>query len=168
VEAITTQTPVLPPGTRERVRGSLGRHAGVERGVKTGDLRQVGPHRPHHIYRSEGLRIVQRGEVDESTESLLDRFVDENWCGEARAAVNNAVPDGPDLRHPPEERPESTGEGRRSKARKITRRDDLVPVIDDAELQAARAGVDDEHEHQHTMPDRFVRYGETVTTDGTP
>ena len=67
---------------------------GVERGVETGDLRDVGQLRRRGADAGETGVVVERCELGERVDLGDDVGVDDDRFDEPRAAVDDAVPDG--------------------------------------------------------------------------
>ena len=136
VEAVAADAPLLAPAVRHGVRGRVRGHRGVERRVEDGDVRHAGQRLPGGGDRRERRAVVQRRELDELLERARPPVVDQDGRDEARAAVDDAVGDGVDV------------------ARGLLERLDgyrRVVLVDDAELEARRAGVDDEDPDGHRL-----------------
>jgi hypothetical protein len=100
----------------------------VEGGVEDGDVGEIGQRLPGLLDRRQGGRVVQRRELDGGFELLLDRVVDQDRLAKAAAAVDDAVCDSRDVLR---DRVEGLDRGCRTVG------------LDDGELQARRARVDD-------------------------
>ena len=103
-----------------------------------------GQDRVHRGQRRERLRLVERGEVGERPQVRLDLVVEEDRPAVPRPAVDDPVADRPERA----EAGDGLGDGRRvgrpARGRQVGRRDDVVGRVEDAQLEAARPGVDDE------------------------
>jgi hypothetical protein len=97
----------------------------VEGGVEDGDVRDVWQGALRLLDRSKSRCVVQRSEGRQLGDRPPDVFVEQCRVAEARTAVNDAMAD---------------------RVRGLERLDRTRPVlfIDERELQARRAGVDDE------------------------
>jgi hypothetical protein len=102
----------------------------VERRVEDRDVRAIRQERPRLGDRLQGRGVVERSELAELLEPLGDRVVDDRGLSEVRPAVDDAVRDGGDVVGRFRERTDTLG--------RAVRRDER-------ELQARRAGVDDEN-----------------------
>ena len=103
-----------------------------------------GSSRGHGVEPGEGLRLVQRREGAELLEGVPDRRVDHGGPGEPGAAVDDPVAHRVG-RRPAVEQGRQVVAGHTVRSRLDVRRllDGVVPV-EQAELEAGRAGVDDE------------------------
>ena len=149
VEPEAAQLPPLPPLGRQRERRGGGGNGGVERRVEAGDGRRIGQHRTHRVEGGQRLRLVQRGQVGERPELFPDALVDPDRPAEQAPAVHDPVPDRV---HVPE-RPDS-GLDRRRVVRAPRRwqvggAHHRVRVVEDAQLEAAGPGVDDQDRGQY-------------------
>jgi hypothetical protein len=102
----------------------------VERRVEDGDVRDIGERRPRPLESVERRSVVERSKIRELAERRRDRLVDDDGLTKALAAVDDAVADGGDV------------------SRKLLDRRDvlaLVVAIDDRQLEARGARVDDEN-----------------------
>jgi hypothetical protein len=100
----------------------------MEGGVEHGYMRDVGKYPPCPAHRFESGSVVQRRQVRQRGEVLLDRIVDEFGLDEASTAVHDSMAD-------------RAGFGQRLLER-LDRPGALV-LGDERQLQARRAGVDD-------------------------
>jgi hypothetical protein len=100
----------------------------VEGAVKDGDVGEIGQRLPRLLDRRQGRRVVQRRELDGGFELLLNRVVDHDRLAKASAAVDDTVGNGRD--------------NFRDRVEGLDRRCRVIG-LDNGELQARRAGVDD-------------------------
>ena len=119
----------LAPARGQRVGGCLLRQGGVESGIEDGDVRSVGERLACRLDRSQRGRIVQRRKLVDRVEFGEYGLVDQHRRAEAVAAVDDAVADGLDI-------------GRHFLDRR--HRLCVAVFVDERELEAGRAGVDDE------------------------
>ena len=123
VEPVAAHAPVAP-GLRDRVRR---RHLGdrrVERRVEDRDVRHVRERGARLADRAQGRRVVERGDARQIVDRLLDPVVDQHRLRVPSPSVHDAMPDGV----------------RRLEAVDGPR----LLALDEAELQARRAGIDGE------------------------
>ena len=137
VEAVAAHAPEFTPRLRQRVGVGLGRQGRVERRVEARDVRHVGQQPPGRLQTTQRLRLVQRRQVDQLAQPPLDVSVDHHGLDEVRPAMHDAVPDG--VHHRRDGRQAVAGFHR-------------LAVLDDVDLQRARARVDDEDTHAPTAP----------------
>jgi hypothetical protein len=90
-------------------------------------------------------------------------IVEEDGLPEHRTTVDDPVPGRLELRVLINEGAERIAHVRRVWANEILGCDHPVCVVQQAELEAARTGVDDEDVHLPTMPDRAVRSADRRT-----
>ena len=100
----------------------------MKRTVEDGDVGEIRQRAAGLLDRGQRGRVVQGRELDGGLEAAQDVVVDEDRVAEARAAVDDAVRDRGDIRR--------RGVEGRDGVRRVVR-------LDDRELQARRAGVDD-------------------------
>jgi hypothetical protein len=77
-------------------------HRRMERGVETGDLRQLGRDRGDRANRIDMMRLVQRRERRQRCDRLQHARIDPHRRGEVRAAVHDAVADAVERRLAPD------------------------------------------------------------------
>ena len=95
---------------------------------------------------AERLRLVERCEVRERVEPPEDAGVDAHRPDELVAAVDDPVPDRVDCPEPPHRLAHRLLLGAAARRGQALRRHQSV-VVEDRQLQAARAGIDDEDAH---------------------
>jgi hypothetical protein len=125
VEAVPANAPLFAPAAGDGVRSGLVPERRVERGVEDGDVRHAGQRALRVLDRGEGGPVVQRRERGEVRDRGLDPVVDDDGIAKAVAAVDDAMTDGV------------------RRCERLDRRR-AVLAVDDRELQARRARVDDE------------------------
>ena len=133
MEAEPPDAEVLAEAAGERVGRRLGRKRRVEGGVEDRDVREVREQAPRLGDRGERGRVVERCELGQALQCGDDRVVEDRRLPETRPAVYDAVRDGRDLARRILERPERLGR---------------FVGGDERELQARRAGVDDQDRAQ--------------------
>ncbi len=127
VEAVATDPPGLAPTLRDGVRRRFGRNRRVESGVEDRHVRHIRQLRPRAREGDERGPVVQRRERGELLEPPQHVVVGEHRLDEARAAVDDPVagrlgPHAVEAVEPPR----------------------AAVLVDEVELQAGRAGIDDE------------------------
>ena len=118
----------------------------MERGVEAGDGRNIGQDCVDELERAERLRLVERCEVGERVDPPKDSVVDPHRADELVAAVDDTVADRVDGSEPLHRLAHRLLLGAAARDRQVLRRHQGV-VVEDRQLQAARAGVDDEDAH---------------------
>ncbi len=117
----------------------------MEGGVEAGDGRQPGPQRVQCSHRRDGRWIVQRSEIRQPLEAVLDRGVDDRRPGELGAAVDDPVAGRVDLGDLLQHRLELPAQlGLVPGCATLARADDPVVRIEHPQLQARGAGIDGE------------------------
>ena len=149
MEAIAPQPPAFPPLGGQREGGGGGRDGGVERGVETGDGGHVGQHRGHRVQGGQRLGLVQRSQVGERTEPLPDAALDQHRAAELIAPVHDPVTDRAHLAERLDRRLDGRPVVPVPRRRQVGGAGDLVGVVKDAQLEAARPGVDDQDLSQY-------------------
>jgi hypothetical protein len=112
--------------------------------TKTADGGHVGQHRGHRIQGGERLGLVQRSQVGERPEPLPDGALDQHRTAELGAAVHDPVADRVHLAERLDRRLDGRPVVPVPRRRQVGRAGDLVGVGQDAQLEAARPGVDDQ------------------------
>ena len=112
------------------------RDRSVERGVEDGDVRNVRQRLPCLPDRVDGRRIVQRCELTQLIERCHHIVVEQRRLDEPQASVNDSMSDARDVAGIAEHR---------------NRVRDVVSV-DDAQLEAGGAGIDDEDPRPSVRP----------------
>ena len=137
VKAVAADVPVGAPALGHGVhRGLLG-HGRVELGIEDGDLRQPGQGGARLLDRLQRRGVVQRREIDQRVQGRQRAVVQEHGRAEARTSVHDAVPHGDDV------------------ARRLAERGErpaALGFVDRRELEAGRAGVDDQDAGQAISP----------------
>ena len=147
VEPVPAQRPAGPPLGGQRERRRRVRDGRVERGVEAGHRGRAGQHGGHRVERGERLGLVQRREVGERLEPPPHLGVDEHRRGVQRPAVHDPVPDRVHRAERLDRRLDRRRCRRRRRAARAGRRrpSPRRHGAEDAQLEAARPGVDDEH-----------------------
>ena len=151
VEAVAAQRPALAPARRQRVGVRGRRQRGVERGVEAGDGRALGQRGRHRVERGERLRLVQRRESTSSRRpsstaasiSTGSRNRSPPWTIRWPTASASPSPSASAWRSSPAS---SAARGAASSRSTSVRRRRRA-----GQLEAARAGVDDEDAHARAL-----------------
>ena len=120
----------------------------MERSVEAGDGRHLGEQAADQLQTSQGLGLVQRGEVGERLQPAQHPGVDQHRLGELGAAMDDSVAhrvDRPAARDRLSECALIQPSGR---GRDVLGEERPVAAGEHRELEAARAGVDDEDPHR--------------------
>ena len=142
VEAVAADAPLLPPARRHGVRRGLRRDRRVEGRVEDGDVRHVRQRAPRLRDRVERRRVVQRRERRRAPRARHRPRVDDDRLAE-----------------PGRRRARRGARRRRPSTKPSTARRPLL-VVDERELQARRARVDDEDPRsERPGPVAHVRHG---------
>ena len=152
VEAVAADRVTALPFPRYRVyRGGAG-DGGVEGGVEAGDGRERPALRGDRIERGQGLGLMQGGEVGQVPQLLAYVIIDQCRAGEDRSAVHDAVTGHVGLAPAIQKlaQPESVQSG--GPGRQVGAPGDGVLVVEQAQLEARRAGVDDQYRHRQPRP----------------
>lgn len=148
VEAVAPEAEAAGPFAGQGVGGRCQGDAGVKGRVEAGDLWGVVEGGAHGGDPQQGLRLVQRGQVDEGREASHDVVVDQDRSRELLSAVHDAVTDSLDPGHVGERVGDGRGVLRAERRRQVARDEYAAVPVDDPELEAARPGVDDKDAHQ--------------------
>ncbi len=151
MEAVAPQAEPCAPGGGQRVgRGGL-RQVRVERGVETGDRGDIRQQGAHGVDGCERACLVYWRKVSELGKRRDNAVVDQDRGGEAVATVYHPVADGTGIGGAAE----AINECDKFLARRLAvpwlhvqRRFDAVTRAEQAQLQAARTGVNDQDAHQ--------------------
>jgi hypothetical protein len=119
-----------------------GRDGGVERGVETGYGGHALQDAAYHFEPHQRLRLVQRGQVAEQLEAMGDSRVDQYRGGELRPAMDDAVANRVDGAVLNDEALECVFVDPTGWGLELFGRDQFVGLVEDRELETARAGVD--------------------------
>ena len=123
----------------------------MKRGVEARDGRHAGERGAHDVEHRQRGGLVQRRQVGERAQLLLDARVDHDRARELGAAVDDAVAGGVDGAEAGERAPHRRRVGATVFRRQVDARGDAVVGVEDAQLHAARPGVDDEDAHQRRV-----------------
>jgi hypothetical protein len=93
MESIAADVVTLPPLLGHRIGRRCGGDGGVEGGVETCYRDDVGQPRGDRVERGQRLRLMQRRQIGQIPQLLLDGLVDANRTGEAGTAVHDAMTD---------------------------------------------------------------------------
>ena len=117
---------------------------GVEGRVEAGHCREAGQRPADGIEGGQGLRLVERRQVSERAQLAHDTLVDDHGLDELRATVHDAVADGVDPAEAAPARPSAAAPHRPARAARAGRAAASTRSVgvEQAQLQAARAGVD--------------------------
>jgi len=129
----------------------------VERGVEARHLGNVWPTGLQAEDGGDGGWVLERGQFGELLETALDAGLEKQGARELEASVHDAVPDDIDGGGALEGAAEELADRARIRHLQVTSHELNVIVPEDAELQTARPGVDDQHSHVPTMPRRNHR-----------
>ena len=154
VEAIAAQPPALAPLRRQRVGRRGRRERRVKGRVEAGDGRQLREQPGDGIERGQRLGLVQGGEIDELAQVRLDGRVDPHRARDS--ARRHARCDGRSRRP----RPAASRARRAARHRPPlpavpgapARRVRVVLPVEQRQLEAARAGVDDQDAQARGYP----------------
>ena len=151
MEAEPADTPLLRPGPGNGEGGGGGGQVGEEGGVETGHQRKGGPEPAERPQGVEGRRVVERGEIAHRRQRLDGGPVDDHRAAEVGAAVHEADA-GAVERGVAQEPGQFLQFGLALPAGQVVgghhrRVAAVVVVVEDPQLQAARAGVDDQRPH---------------------
>ena len=130
----------------QRVQRGRGRGCRVKGGVEAGDGRQ-GRARGRTAAMPPSARPVQRSERPERADARLDARIEQHRPGVPRAAVHDAVPDSVGLRQFGERHSDRVRIDRPVEQLQVMAGADRERAVEHAQLQRARARVDDEHAH---------------------
>ena len=119
----------------------------MEGRVEAGDLRHGGKDAAHRRDAEQGLGLVERREVGERGDTVGDRVVDQHRVAELGSAVDDPVPDGLDPLHAVERSRDDRRVAGAARRVEVARGDERVVLVEHAQLDAARAGVDGEDAH---------------------
>jgi len=97
VKPVAVDAVALPPFSRNGVRGGRCGHRRMEGGIETTDGRNIREQVTYQINSGQRFRLVQRSQVGELNELLLNGGVDEYGRRELRASVHDAMADRIDL-----------------------------------------------------------------------
>ncbi len=142
VEAEAPDSPPPPPLRRDRIERRRLRHVGVEGGVEASHVWHVRHGVVDRVERSEGLRLVERGEIAERLDAGADLAADDHRPGEVGPPLDDAVAHGPDPAGGPGPARQLPVLG--SLILEAPRRQHGVAGVEDGQLQTARACIDNE------------------------
>ena len=157
MEAEASNVPALSPFLWHGVGGGLGRHVGMKGGVETGHLGQVRKKRPQCLNSGQARWVVQGGQVGQGLQGRIGARVEQDGLPEGGATVDNPVPGCIDGRILLAEGAEHIAEFGSGESREVLCGHEIVVAVEQAELEGARTGIDDEDVHTSTLPDRAVR-----------
>jgi len=120
----------------------------VEGGVEAGHGRHPGKSLRDGVERREGRGLVQRRQVGELPERGLDLAIDPGGDEEAPAAVDDAMPDRLGLPQLADRRHHVAGVHPAPLQGKLALAQRGLLLVDEGELEAAGARVDDEDAHR--------------------
>ncbi len=141
----------LHPVRRDGIGGRRRREPGVKGGVEAGERRHLRELGCDGIDGGQCGPVVQRGQLAQRLQSGPHVVVDQGCRRELVAAMDHPVPDGidgPDRRH---EGRKGLGEMVIGRAQ-VAGRLHLVGSIDEPQLYALRAGVDDQNAQERANP----------------
>ena len=122
----------------------------MKRRVEAGDrghARQGGRNR---VQGRQRLRLVQRRQLGQRSQLALHLPVDQHRLAKPLATVDDAVPDGVGVAEPvvAERGPQRSWVDARLRRRKLDGGDGILAIAQQAQLERARAGIDDEDAHE--------------------
>ena len=147
VEAEPAEVPAPAPLKREGIGGGSGRHGCVKRGVETADLWNARQESADQFERAKRSGLMQRREVNQRVELLKRRRVDQRRTDQLAATVNDAVADGIDLASPLELGAERRLVHVSGLERNDSGMEQVVVLVEQRQLEAARTGVDGQDTH---------------------
>ena len=137
VKAVAPDMPLRAPALGHRVGGRLDGHGRVELGVEYGDLRHGGNARRVASIASSAGALCRGARSTSARNSAQRRVVQQHRRAKGRAAVDDAMADRHDVAGRVAERRERAA---------------LPRLVDRRELEARRAGIDDEDARQAISP----------------
>ena len=158
VEAEPAEVPARAPIEGEGVRGGGVGDGRVKRGVEAAHLWDAGQEPGDQFERTKRGRLMERREVGQRVQLPKRRRVDHGRIDQLAATVHDAVADGIEAAAALELRTERRLVRMPRLERNVSRLLQVVVLVEERELEAARAGVDDQDAHSaaHVLRPRPV------------